>query len=334
MKKSGESSYGGIDFFRIIAALLVITVHTSPLEDVSGIADFLLTRVIARTAVPFFFMTSGFFILDNAKKAVRAIKNLLVIYFISTVIYIPINIYSGYFKQENLFFNILKDIIFDGTFYHLWYLPAAILGILISFWLVKNLGFKGAIAATAFLYAVGLFGDSYFGAVSSVDSLNVFYKALFSASDYTRNGIFLAPIFITLGAYIRKREKAISAPVCISVGSLFALLMIAEGLILRYYDLQRHDSMYIFLPFLMFFLFSFLLLSKRKRSAAAHSISLCLYIIHPMMIVVTRLCAKITHAEKYLIDNGLIHFGAVLLLSFIASVMLICFKMWRKKHLK
>ena len=49
------------DWFRVVCAVLVVTIHTSPLETVSPDADWLLTRVIARIAVPFFFMATGYF---------------------------------------------------------------------------------------------------------------------------------------------------------------------------------------------------------------------------------------------------------------------------------
>ncbi|HFL3240867.1 TPA: acyltransferase family protein, partial [Clostridioides difficile] len=51
-----NKSYAGLDYFRIIAALLIIAIHTSPLLSYSKMADFVLTSIIARIAVPFFFM--------------------------------------------------------------------------------------------------------------------------------------------------------------------------------------------------------------------------------------------------------------------------------------
>ncbi len=56
---SKRNAYPGIDVFRMIAALLVVAIHTSPLSSASAVGDFLLTRVTARVAVPFFFMASG-----------------------------------------------------------------------------------------------------------------------------------------------------------------------------------------------------------------------------------------------------------------------------------
>ena len=57
-----EKAYTGIDGFRIAAALLVAAIHISPLAAWNETGDFILTRVAARVAVPFFFMTSGFFL--------------------------------------------------------------------------------------------------------------------------------------------------------------------------------------------------------------------------------------------------------------------------------
>ncbi|HBG3891213.1 TPA: hypothetical protein KQC75_003877, partial [Clostridioides difficile] len=48
-----NKSYAGLDYFRIIAALLIIAIHTSPLLSYSKMADFVLTSIIARIAVPF-----------------------------------------------------------------------------------------------------------------------------------------------------------------------------------------------------------------------------------------------------------------------------------------
>ena len=45
--------YPGVNCFKLMAALFVIIIHTSPLTSFSAEADFVLTRILARTAVPF-----------------------------------------------------------------------------------------------------------------------------------------------------------------------------------------------------------------------------------------------------------------------------------------
>ena len=89
--------YAGVDYFRVIAALLVVAIHISPLANINETADFILTRIIGRVAVPFFFMTSGFFIFSDSQRSENRIKNFLkkttVLYAIAMIIYIPVNIY-------------------------------------------------------------------------------------------------------------------------------------------------------------------------------------------------------------------------------------------------
>ena len=70
-----------LDHFRLLAALLVICNHTSPLDSLSPEADFWLTRVLARVAVPFFFMVSGYFLArKNWAHTGRFLKRTALIY--------------------------------------------------------------------------------------------------------------------------------------------------------------------------------------------------------------------------------------------------------------
>ena len=159
--------YSGIDWMRLIAAVLVITIHTSPLASYNTTGDFILTRVIARVAVPFFFMTTGYFTLsryhyDN-RKLLGFLKKTGIIYVAAIAVYLPLNIYNGYFNQANLLPNMLKDLVFDGTLYHLWYLPASMLGMLIAWQLVQKLDYSKGLIVAGLLYLIGLFGDSYYG---------------------------------------------------------------------------------------------------------------------------------------------------------------------------
>lgn len=332
-------SYSGIDYFRFIAALLIVAIHTSPLASLSETGDFILTRIIARAAVPFFFMTSGFFLISgytcNAKKLCAFVKKTVLIYGTAILIYIPINIYSGYFKMDNLLPNIIKDIVFDGTFYHLWYLPASIIGGVIAWYLVTKFHYSKAFAIAAILYVIGLFGDSYYGITAQLPFINNFYTLIFQVSDYTRNGLFFAPIFFVLGGYIADSRSMLHKGVMSkckeaknalpqsesSIGknilgfAVSFVLMLAEALTLHSLCLQRHDSMYIFLLPCMYYLFNIILNFKGKRRKGLRSVSLIIYIIHPFVIVAVRFAAKLVKLQSLLIENSLVHYFAVCLIS-------------------
>lgn len=318
-----KRAYTGIDLFRIIAAILVIAIHTSPLLLFGETADFILTGVIARVAVPFFFMTSGFFLISTgncAKRVCNFVKNTAIIYGIAIALYIPVNIYNNYFSMENLLPNILKDIIFDGTLYHLWYLPAAIIGVIFAWLLVRKCGLLTAFTVTAVLYVVGLFGDSYYGIIKNVPLLEGFYGAIFELSDYTRNGVFFAPIFFVLGGLVGTKKVSLSLKNSLIGFGITLPLMLAEGLLLRNLGVQRHDSFYIMLIPCIVFLFSALTSARGHRVPHLSTIALTMYIIHPMIIVVVRLVAKLIGLQKLLIENSIIHFLAVVIVSIVFSI--------------
>ena len=317
-------NYTGIDFFRLIAAILIITIHTSPLASFSATGDFILTRIVARVAVPFFFMTSGFFLIsrysrDNDKLK-KFVNKTACIYGIAILIYIPVNIYNGYFNSDNLIPNILKDLFFDGTIYHLWYLPASIFGAWIAWYLVKHFDYKRALIMSSILYLIGLFGDSYYGIAEKISGLNSFYQVVFQVSDYTRNGIFFAPVFFILGGLIADTHHKISFRNSVLGCGISFALMLAEAMLLHYFDLQRHDSMYVFLLPCIYFLFHAISHFQGKRLVWMRTLSLCIYIIHPMMIIAVRLLAKVAHLQNLLIENSMLHFLMVCFTSVAVSI--------------
>lgn len=321
-----NESYSGIDYFRFIAALLIVAIHTSPLSSFSETGNFIFTRIVARVAVPFFFMTSGFFLISrytcNAEKLGAFIKKTTLIYGVAILLYIPINVYNGYFKMDNLLPNIIKDIVFDGTLYHLWYLPASIIGAAIAWYLVKKVHYRKAFLIASVLYIIGLFGDSYYGIVKSISCLNVFYNLIFQLTDYTRNGIFFAPIFFVLGGYISDNQNRLSLKRSIVGFIVCFALMFGEALTLHHFDIQKHDSIYVLLLPSVYCLFNLLLHFRGKRRTGLRTISLIIYIIHPFMIVVIRLFAKLLHLQSLLVENSLVHYIAVCFAAVVFAVVI------------
>ena len=121
-----KQGYGGLDRFRLVAAILVITIHTSPLWSVWEDGDFFLTSVLARIGVPFFWMVTGQFVLgggleerDRTGKIKRFLRNNLFLYAVAILLYLPIGIYAGHYQNLHIG-TALRMLVFDGTFYHLW----------------------------------------------------------------------------------------------------------------------------------------------------------------------------------------------------------------------
>lgn len=313
---SGNRDYRGIDLFRIAAAFLVVAIHTSPLASYSATADFILTREIARVAVPFFFMTTGFFVLGSRERTISFLKKTAVIYALSVLLYLPVNVYAGHLDGLTIA-GLFTQLFFEGTFYHLWYLPAALLGVPIASLLLKKLGARAALAISALLYCAGLLGDSYYGLIDGVPGIGPFYDALLSIMGHARNGLFYAPVFLLLGSRLRDRRPGgkFSAAGLILSGAL----LIGEGLALRSMELQLHDSMYIFLPAVMYFLFELLSSIRGSCPRWAANFSLLVYILHPAIIIVVRGAARLLGLWGPLVENSIGYYLAVCALSALSS---------------
>lgn len=231
-----------LDAFKVIAALLVVAIHTSPLTTYSPDGDFLLTRSLARVAVPFFFMVTGQFVLGKVLQGRRPfsalwrqVKKILLLYLVAVVLYLPVGLYAGHYQGLSPL-SALRLLLFDGTFYHLWYFPACATGLLLVYLLGRVLRGRGLLAVTGLLYLIGLFGDSYYGLTAALPPLAAAYEAGFQVFSYTRNGLFMAPLFLLLApgweaGHPRKAR-------CQRLGLLLSLvLMTGEAFTLRHFAL-------------------------------------------------------------------------------------------------
>ena len=311
---NARSERPALDRFRLAAVFLMICNHTGPLSSVSAGWDFWLGHVLARVVVPFFLMVSGYFLVRSSWKSMgRFLKKTALTYLAAVALYLPLNLYSGGYGP----LEWVRRLLTEGTLYHLWYFPAVILGVFIA-WGLSKLGQPAALLIAALLYLIGLGGDSYYGLISNLPGPAAFYQGVFDVFGYTRNGVFLAPLFLLLGALGYRWSKTASLA---GLGASLAL-MTAEGFLLRGLDWQRHDSMYLSLPLCMMFLFSLLLDQNSGEDKRARRVSLLMYLLHPWSIVLIRGGAKAVKLEALFVENSVAHFLAVLALTLAMALVL------------
>lgn len=330
-----EQNYGGLDRFRMIAAFMVVAIHTSPLLSYSADGDFLLTRILCRVAVPFFFMVTGQFVVSDFfarpgrafDKFWRYIKKTAALYGISILIYLPLGIYAGHYEELTPG-SIARMLFFDGTFYHLWYFPACIIGVTLVYLMsISGMKIRVWLGVSGALYIIGLLGDSYFGLLKEGSLLHHIYLQGFQIFSYTRNGLFMAPVFLILGAMGTQTISLNFYRNYIGL-ALSGLFMVAEGFTLRHFGLQRHDSMYIMLIPTAIFLMKALFTWEGPSSKFLRNTAMWIYVLHPAMIVVVRGAAKVLHLTGILVDNSLGHYLAVVSLSTIVAA---CLSKWMEK---
>src|SRR5699024_5984137 len=144
---------------------------------------------------PFFLVTTGYFLARRGWRGLRGFwGRTLGVYLAAAVLYLPLNFYAGFSPAA-----WLRGFVWEGTFYHLWYFPTLLWGVLLACWLAK-LGPRPGSVVAAVSYLIGFGCDSYFGLADPIAALHNIYTTTFSLTEYTRNGLIYAPLFLLIGA--------------------------------------------------------------------------------------------------------------------------------------
>lgn len=294
-----KKQYAMIDIAKYISAILVVCIHTYPLFEISETTNLFFIQTICRMAVPFFFVTSGFFFFRKEfidKEAsfdhlLRFERRLLKIYAIWTVIYLPYTI-MDYVRSGFRFYHIfsyLRDVILNGSYYHLWFLPALMLGTFIVWWMNMQFSTKRTIQVCVGLYVVGYLINVYTPVWQSLPGISLLFGFFTKTLVTSRNGIFFAPIFIMMG-YVLAHTKRLPRKTS-GLGWLVSfLLLVAEVMLYHKLSILRDlTSMYIFLVPLTYCMTSFLLSSNRYYKPVYLNLrheSLLIYTSHILFAVI------------------------------------------------
>ena len=307
----------GIEQFRVILAMMVVAIHCLPLHRLWPDGDILITLTLFRIAVPFFFMISGYYVFSDlatqnsypARQRVwHFIKKQLQVYLIATLLFLPIAWYSGMLGLNMPLGTFIQTLLVNGILYHLWYFPAIITGSLLVMGLLTRLSFKQVFFIAVGLYVVGLGGDSWSG-LAEHTPITPLYSLIFQLLAGTRNGIFFAPLFLLLGVLARRFAQKSASPHRYSYLMISLICLLLESYLLHHFTTPKHDSMYVFLPFVLLFFFPIIQQWQAPIIwKQAGRLSLWLYLLHPYTIAVTHFLSQ----KLPLLQNNLINFFVVL----------------------
>lgn len=219
-----KNFFYGIDVFKLLCAVLIVCIHTAPLESLSTRANSLLVNCFCRVAVPFFFVSSGFLVFKKVQIGQnfgfspiwKYVKKILWLYLFWSAVYFPFTAARIYRNRGtgaalSIFLDWLKNMVFSAGYGFLWYLPATAAAVLaVGFLLKKRVSINAVLAIGFCLYLVGLCGQSYFGLVRQIPhspELSAAVKSVYDFIGTTRNGIFEGFVFIALGAKLSQKEN-------------------------------------------------------------------------------------------------------------------------------
>ena len=296
-----------LDAVKLVCALLVVAIHIPPLSGVNWILNFGVVNYVARIAVPFFFVSSAYFVFlkaynretDSIDKRVilQYVLRILRLYAIWSVIYMPfayINSGSTNFLKFSPYYVLG---FFRGTSYgHLWYLGAVIYAYLILLALLSLRIKPRTIAGFSLtLYCLGVFTQSWYGLIEPLTHYPQFHSALLflkSVFGTARNGLCEGLLFIVMGMLFAVRPLKMTVKKSVMFLALYFILFGAEVFALTRLDWIREYDMYLGLIPTVFFLFYVSITVKLPDSPIykkMRTLSSLIYYIHiiPAELLIT-----------------------------------------------
>lgn len=217
------NKYNAIDVTKLVMAFLVIGIHVGAIFEI----DYpLLLNFILSTAVPFFFICSGFFIQSKIIKSGNRLytlkeccKKYFKLYIKWHVVYFPIALKYFWFNERDLvgdlvycihMFVFVGEIIFSWP---LWYLQGLIVAIIFIYLLQRcKLSLTIIWLISIFLMLIGFFIQIVTTSPSSYN--NILATICQSSVDLwgtpDRNGPFRGFALVSTGMIIRQNYKCIS----------------------------------------------------------------------------------------------------------------------------
>ncbi|EHO30484.1 hypothetical protein HMPREF0982_00098 [Erysipelotrichaceae bacterium 21_3] len=305
-----QLQYQNLDLFRFLSSIIIIVLHARPFFTVSYEIDMAINNIIGRICVPFFFFISGYFAAKQEQKKpdyIRSyIRSMIPVYLLWSAVYLPwsLSLAAPYIQQvsgllctiglptaiQNLLLLLLVPLavivalLYSGVYYHLWYFPALLLSMLVLRWWKRKYSLRGLLTVS---FVLLLFGatETYYGFCGQFfQSLLHYYYAVFFT---TRNFLFFALFYVTLGYWMGKQEQPASS-LCFLKLLLSIAALVGEGMLLQ--TTQRLDSNILLacVP-LVYYLFSCLLYTNihvpQLSGIPFRAISKYYYLVHPLMIL-------------------------------------------------
>lgn len=238
-----------LDAAKLLACFFIIVVHVGNYPEFPQPFGELF-RASSRWALPFFFLTSGYLMGSSAHEDLgKKINKLVSILFWSSILYIPIlyRIVQG--DVWRLISKVVSnDTIHGGTFFHLWFLNALILGVILTNYFIRNVSVKSTMFVSLAIMIFCWYGDLVkslhydiyiFYALRTLIAFSLVYLGYYFAKSgvlkHVSNKLSMFVIFLGVGLMIgevyfvgvifnadmiERQFPAFCVPVCIALLSL------------------------------------------------------------------------------------------------------------------
>lgn len=250
-----------VDFMRFFFSLCVIAIHLSPFEEVNPALDFWVVDVLARLAVPYFFVVSGYFAaekLDDVKVFFGYYKRLLCFYLVYNLIYLPQTVYMTRMADTSwpaIKFQI-KAFLVKGLSDHLWFFHGLLVAMLLLFLLKKIMPDIVLFVLGGCVYLTGMVLYTFYDILCQIPLIATFYAQYYRYFFTFRNGLFLGLPLVMIGYALRKYRAHFVLTKWYFLGFAVAFgLMHIEGYFIQVPGSMSAFDLYWVAPLVSFFLF-------------------------------------------------------------------------------
>jgi serine/alanine racemase len=306
-----KKSYDTIDLFKLIASILIFAMHIHALRSVGESIQFYGVNLLARWGVPFFFITSSFFLFskgtngnvtgDQLKKYVKRILTLYALWFIFNIPYIVDTWFLSYDLTTLLSWGIIAKqwFVSSNTFMGSWYLMSCVFSACVVYLMSKKMKNRTILFITFFTYLFCVMSCVYRGFLPEA------VVRFVPTAPY--NGVICGCFFFAIGKWMAENmEKLSRVPQKLYLGGglLFLALYYAEIILVkRWIEVKRTDAALMLIPTAVF-LFLFAVNSTLRLSGAAwiRKVSTIIYCSQGSMIYLSSLLCEVAfHTQHSLI---------------------------------
>lgn len=332
-----------VDIFRLIAALLVVSIHALLIAKHSDTVTF-FSVILTRPAVPFFFVVSGYFLskkllaANNIQTLFNYLKKIIIVYLAWSCIYFPYDMVELFYLRKNMAaatLVYLKNFFLSGGHFHLWFFPALMFSSIIFYLFSKYDKLKYFFVLIPLVYLAGLLGDSYYYLIKDTVLWSSFILAV-DALGGTRNGLFFGLPYLFSGYLILKYENRLKGKnlLWFFVISFFFYALEWIYLFDRFY-INKYNYNLLLAP-TVFLLSAYLIVYdpwknlKFRAVKYAKNLSLLVYCSHclPLIFFQYYFYTQGIKNVNYALASFLMFFSSLLL-----SIFLVCARVFVKKHL-
>lgn len=305
-------NFYAINIMKFICVILIISMYTSKFSSLSNTMDFVVVQLFAKIAFPFFFIYASFFFFrkidfsiplsdhENKKKLYSYLINIIKIYVIWTVLYLPFTIFNWIEEGFTIMklIDYLLNFLFVGSYPHLWIFPALLFAIVLVYYLLQRLKTSELFVVAFICYLIGMLINvygSFLLEISIIANIIEVYENIFST---TVNGLFYAFIFVLLGMKLSLKRIPLKISNIIVRLTVFIIFYIIEVSLLSWLGYANINT-YMYLSLLPLTYFLFLLLMQYQDSKQNQFISQYAMLMYLVQFYAIEVCKQIVVIHNY-----------------------------------